>query len=134
MAVQLRTTPVTLSLGERTFTLRFNLNAALLIREAGKDGADVWEQIGEKPVPKGAPKGTEPEKLFRVDYEKLRVYLWAMLQDGANKRGEELTIEAVGELIEQRDDVMCAAAAVAEEIACRWEKPRLRAQAKAAES
>jgi hypothetical protein len=74
MAVQLRTTPVTLSLGERTFTLRFNLNAALLIREAGKDGADVWEQIGEKPVPKGAPKGTEPEKLFRVDYEKLRVY------------------------------------------------------------
>jgi hypothetical protein len=119
MAVQLRTTPVTLSLGERTFTLRFNLNAALLIREAGKDGADVWEQIGEKPVPKGAPKGTEPEKLFRVDYEKLRVYLWAMLQDGANKRGEELTIEAVGELIEQRDDVMRAAAAVAEEIA-RW--------------
>jgi hypothetical protein len=42
-----------------------------------------------------------------------------MLQDGANKRGEELTIEAVGELIEQRDDVMRAAAAVAEEIA-RW--------------
>lgn len=88
--------PIYTHLGGRKRELRFNLNSAILLKDAGFDAKPITTKEGED------DKGAH----YRVDLACLRAHLWAALQFDAGKHGEELTIEAAGELLEANDDIV----------------------------
>lgn len=81
---------------DRPRELRFNLNSAILLRDAGFDAKPITVKEGED----------ERGGHYRVDLASLRAHLWAALQFDAHRKGEELTIEQAGELLDENDDIV----------------------------
>lgn len=96
-------TPVFLDLDRRR-ELIFDLNTEALIQGANANIGGLLTKIGEETDPK---TGKLREKMD-VNLDNLRVYLWAALYRDAHERGELLTIEDVGRLIDRRRKVTLA--------------------------
>jgi len=100
-------TPVYVELDQRR-ELVFDLNTEALIQGAGKRDASLWAKIGEV---KDEKTGELCDKLD-VNVENLRLYLWACLYRDMKDRGELLTVEDVGALIDNRKKATAAFIAV----------------------
>ena len=83
---------------DRRRQIAFNLNTEILIRNAGGTGKRVLETIGKRI---NEETGNE-EPVLSVNPENLRLYLWAALQEDAQRHNETLTIEDVGALLTRK--------------------------------
>ena len=101
--------PIFLDLDERR-ELVFDLNTEALIQGSGKRDVSLWTKIGEEVDPKTG----EIKNKFDLETDNLRVYLWACLYRDAQRRGELLTIDDVGALINHRTKATQAFLAVRE--------------------
>jgi hypothetical protein len=95
---------------DRRRQLIFNLNAEILIRQAGGENSSLWQTIGERTNPETG----KVERTLDVNLENLRLYLWAALQEDAKANGQSLTIEEAGGLLKRRKWVIKAVEAITE--------------------
>jgi hypothetical protein len=93
---------------DRRRRLVFNLNTEILIRNAGGAKSSLWDTIGEA---RDEATG-EITRTLDVNLENLRLYLWAALQDDAQRAGETLTVDEVGALLTRRGWVTQAVVAI----------------------
>ena len=102
--------PIYIDLDRRRQVI-FNLNTEIVIRNAGGNGKGVLETIG-----KNVNKETGDEELvLGVNSENLRLYLWAAIQEDG--KGDRLTVEDVGRLIDSKKSATAATSAILTAIA-----------------
>jgi len=109
MSVVLMKKPIYVDFDRRR-QLVFNLNTEILIRNAGGKDSALWETIGERKNPETG----ETELTLDVNLGTLRLYLWAALQEDAQRHNEGLTVEEVGALLARRKWVTLAVKAITE--------------------
>jgi hypothetical protein len=95
---------------ERRRELAFNLNTEILIRDVLGPNSSLWETVGEV---KDEVTG-EMRRTLNVNLNNLRVYLWAALQEDAERHSENLTLREAGALLSRRKWVTEAVYAIAE--------------------
>lgn len=100
-------TPIFIDLDRRRRVV-FNLNTEILIRSAGKRNASIFETIGEAKDPETG----ETKRSLDVDVENLRVYLWAAIQEDAERHNETLSLADVGALLTNKIRIGKAVVAV----------------------
>ncbi len=105
-------TPIFVDL-DRRHRVVFNLNTEILIRGAGKRNASIFETIGEETDPETG----EIKRVLDVDVENLRVYLWAAIQEDAQRHNETLSLEDVGALLTNKSRISNAVVAVTRALA-----------------
>lgn len=88
----------------------FNLNTEILIRNAGGKDSALWETVAETLDPETG----KVSRTLDVNIENLRLYLWAALQEDAQRHGEQLTVEDVGAVLSRRKWVTTAVVAITE--------------------
>ena len=98
--MQLDRTPIWITL-DRPRELRFNLNAELLVRAQADAENGLLQEVGTI----HNPETGEDMPRMDVHLANLRVYLWAALQADARARGDMLSLDAVGELLDTREKI-----------------------------
>lgn len=95
---------------DRRRELVFDLNTEALIQGANKRDVSLWMKIGEvKDEETGEVKDT-----LDLNLDNLRVYLWASLYRDSHEKGELLSVDDVGALINHRKKCTAAFLAVRE--------------------
>jgi hypothetical protein len=103
----IQNTPIFIDLDRRRQVI-FNLNTEILIRGNAGKNAPLWETIGESTDPETG----KPTRTLDVNLGNLRTYLWAALQEDAQRHDELLTPVEVGAMLVHRSQVKVAVEAL----------------------